>query len=97
MSSGASTASALLGERLLVAEAGDVAQHVVQRHEREAEREAAEREAQQLQREASCCVGLRRVMRSRTRHRHDDERHVERQRHQPEQDGACGAPSRAVR
>ena len=45
---------ALLGERLLVAEAGEIAQHVVQRHQREAEREAAEREAQQLQREAAC-------------------------------------------
>ena len=40
-----------LGERLLVAEAGEVAQHVVQRHQRKAERETAEREAQQLQRE----------------------------------------------
>jgi hypothetical protein len=45
-SSGCSTARRASASARLVAEAGDVAQHVVQRHQRETEREAAEREAQ---------------------------------------------------
>jgi hypothetical protein len=43
---------ARLRERLLVAEAGELAQHVVEGDQRESEREAAEREAEELQRQA---------------------------------------------
>ena len=51
----------LLGERLLITETGDVAQDVVQRNERKAEREAAERESAELERELLVLVHYERA------------------------------------
>ena len=43
--------AALLDQQALVAEAGEIAEHVVERNEREPEREAAQSEAEQLERQ----------------------------------------------